>query len=66
MPAQYTFHVALTDPLVRYVRDKVTNGDHPSASDVVRLALGAMMEREGTSGQQTLPSDKIVGQPARG
>lgn len=47
MPAKHTLHVALTEPLVRYVRGKVEEGTHPSASDVVRLALEAMMQREG-------------------
>lgn len=63
MPAKYTLHVALTEPLVRYVRDKVTNGAHPSASDVVRLALEAMLEREGTSGQRTPLANEVVGRP---
>ncbi len=46
MPAKHTLHVALTDPLVRYVRGRVADGVSPSASDVVRLALETLIDRE--------------------
>lgn len=46
MPAKYTLHVALTEPLVRYVRDKVADGASRSASDVVKLALEGLIDRE--------------------
>lgn len=46
MPAKHTLHVALTDPLVRYVRGRVADGHHPSASHVVRLALELLIDRE--------------------
>ena len=47
MPAKHTLHVALTEPLVRYVRGRVTDGASPSVSGVVRLAIEALIEREG-------------------
>ena len=50
MPAKHTLHVALTEPLVRYVRGKVQEGAYPSASDVVRLALEAMIRCEEDGG----------------
>ena len=58
MPAKHTLHVALTEPLVRYVRGKVEEGTHPSASDVVRLALEAMMQREGDAGRDMEHHDR--------
>ncbi|MCW6509855.1 ribbon-helix-helix domain-containing protein [Lichenifustis flavocetrariae] len=46
MPAKYTLHVVLNERLVRYVRDKVVAGHHPTASDVVRDSLRKLMERD--------------------
>lgn len=46
MPAKHTLHVALTEPLVRYVRDKVAAGHHATASDVVRASLHQALERD--------------------
>ena len=46
MPAKHTLHVVLTEPLVRYVRDKVMAGHHATASDVVRASLRHLLERE--------------------
>ena len=46
MPAKHTLHVVLTEPLVRYVRDKVAAGHHATASDVVRASLNHLLERE--------------------
>lgn len=49
MPAKHTLHVALTEPLVRYVRDQVAAGHHQTASDVVRTALQTLMQRDGSA-----------------
>ena len=46
MPAKHTLHVALTEQLVRYVRDKVANGQHPTISHAVRASLLMLIERE--------------------
>ena len=46
MPVKHSLHVVLTEPLVRYVRDKVAQGHHPSISDVVRSSLQTLIERE--------------------
>ena len=46
MHAKHTLHVVLDERLVRYVRDKVVAGQHPSASDVVRDSLHKLMERD--------------------
>jgi Arc/MetJ-type ribon-helix-helix transcriptional regulator len=46
MPAKHTLHVVLTETLVRYVRDKVVAGHHPTASDVVRDSLHKLMQRD--------------------
>lgn len=45
MPAKHTLHVALTEPLIRYVRELVAAGHHATASDVVRESLRAHRER---------------------
>ena len=66
MPAKHSMHVALTEPLVRYVRDKVAEGGHASASDVVRLALEAMIKREGSGKPQAHHANQTSGQPLRG
>jgi Arc/MetJ-type ribon-helix-helix transcriptional regulator len=39
MPAHHTLHVALTAPLVDYVRKQVSEGQYPNPSQVVRAAL---------------------------
>jgi Arc/MetJ-type ribon-helix-helix transcriptional regulator len=39
MPAQHTLHVALSEDLVRYVREQVATGPCRSASELVREAL---------------------------
>ena len=44
--AQHTLHVALTEPLVRYVGGQVTSGRYATASEVVRAALRLLIERD--------------------
>ena len=46
MPAKHSLHVVLTEPLVRYVRDKVAHGHYLTISDVVRASLRASIELE--------------------
>ena len=46
MTATHSLHVVPTEPLVRYVRDKVAQGHHPTISDVVRASLQSVIERE--------------------
>jgi len=48
MPAQHTLHVALTQPLVRYVGEQVATGHYATASEVVRAALRLMIEQNAT------------------
>jgi len=45
MPAQHTLHVALTEPLLKYVGDQVASGRYATASEVVRAALRLLIER---------------------
>jgi len=45
MPAQHTLHVALTEPLLKYVGDQVATGRYATASEVVRAALRLLVER---------------------
>jgi antitoxin ParD1/3/4 len=45
MAAQHTLHVALTQPLVRYVGEQVATGHYATASEVVRAALRLLIER---------------------
>jgi antitoxin ParD1/3/4 len=46
MPAQHTLHVALTEPLVKYVGEQVSSGRYATASEVVRAALRLLIERD--------------------
>lgn len=46
MAAQHTLHVALTEPLVRYVGGQVASGHYATASEVVRAALRLLIERD--------------------
>ena len=46
MAAQHTLHVALTEPLVRYVGGQVVSGRYATASEVVRAALRLLIERD--------------------
>ena len=66
MPAKHTLHVALTEPLVRHVRGKVQEGAYPSASDVVRLALEAMIRREEDGGQPASTTSQNMERCIRG
>jgi len=54
MAAQHTLHVALTEPLIRYVGRQVASGHYATASEVVRTALRLLIERnEATQGRQS-------------
>ena len=46
MSVDQSIHVSLTEPLMRYVRDKVADGEHLTASDVVRVALETLVARD--------------------
>jgi antitoxin ParD1/3/4 len=47
MPAKYHRHVALTEPLSRFINEQVTEGRYSSASEVVQAAL-RLLERQET------------------
>ena len=53
MPAKHTLNFVLTEPLVRYIRDRVAAGHHPSASHLVRAGLQTLIERD-----QAAPRDR--------
>ena len=62
MAAQHTLHVALTQPLVRYVGDQVATGRYATASEVVRAALRLLIERDGAESRQAaLPGQTTNG-----
>ena len=46
MAAKHHCHVALTEPLDRFVEQQVTEGRYASASEVVRAGLRLLLERE--------------------
>ena len=46
MAAKHARHVALTEPLLRFVERQVHEGRYATASEVVRAALRLLMERE--------------------
>ena len=58
MPDRHTLHVALTEPLVRHVRDQVAAGRHSTASEVVREALRLMIERDAVRDRANLSADR--------
>ena len=58
MPAQHTLHVALTQPLVRYVGDQVATGHYATASEVVRAALRLLIERDATEKRHGAQSEQ--------
>jgi putative addiction module CopG family antidote len=45
MAAKYSLHVALTEPLVRYVTERVAFGEYATASEVVRTGLRLLIEQ---------------------
>lgn len=51
MPVPHSRHVALTEPLARFVDEQVAKGRYATASEVVRTALRLLMEREGALAQ---------------
>jgi antitoxin ParD1/3/4 len=46
MAAKHTLHVALTEPLARYVAERVASGEYATASEVVRTSLRLLIERD--------------------
>ena len=60
MPAQHTLHVALTEPLVKYIGEQVASGRYATASEVVRASLRLLIERNNAEIRLIKPS----GQPA--
>jgi antitoxin ParD1/3/4 len=46
MPVPHSRHVALTEPLARFVDEQVAQGRYATASEVMRAALRLLMERE--------------------
>ncbi len=53
MAAKYHRHVALTEPLSRFVEEEVAAGRYASASEVVRDALRLLIERKDVSAALT-------------
>ncbi len=46
MPVAHSRHVALTEPLARFVDGQVAQGRYATTSEVVRAALRLLMKRE--------------------
>jgi antitoxin ParD1/3/4 len=46
MAAKYSLHVALTEPLVRYIAERVASGEYATASEVVRTSLRLLIEQD--------------------
>jgi putative addiction module CopG family antidote len=44
MPAQHTLHVAVTEPLLRFVNEQIASGRYATASELVRAALRLLMD----------------------
>ena len=65
MPAKHSLHVVLTEPLVRYVREKVAQGHHSTISDVVRASLRTSIEREEADARQVKETPIVDGRHGR-
>jgi antitoxin ParD1/3/4 len=46
MAARHPRHIALTGPLAKYVDHQVAQGEYASASEMVRVALRLLIERD--------------------
>lgn len=46
MPVLHSRHVALTEPLARFIGAQVAEGRYATTSEVMRAALRLLMERE--------------------
>lgn len=46
MPAKHHRHIALTEPLLRFVERQIAEGRYASTSEVVRAGLRLLIERE--------------------
>lgn len=60
MPAQHTLHVALTEPLVKYIGEQVTSGRYATASEVVRASLRLLIERDAAEMRRSKPSNEFA------
>ncbi|MBP0493416.1 type II toxin-antitoxin system ParD family antitoxin [Roseomonas indoligenes] len=60
MPAQHTLHVALTEPLVRYINEQVASGRYVTASEVVRASLRLLIERDAAEARRPAPAGQIA------
>lgn len=56
MPAQHTLHVALTEPLVKYINEQVSSGRYATASEVVRASLRLLIERDAAKARRPAPA----------
>jgi antitoxin ParD1/3/4 len=61
MAAKHTLHVALTEPLVSYVDQKVSAGHYATASEVVRAGLRLLIEQEDEKESGRLTRPKTIG-----
>lgn len=55
MAAEHILDIASTEPLVRYVHDRVASGQYATTSEVVQAALRASVRREA---DERTPVDK--------
>lgn len=60
MPAQHTLHVALTEPLVRYVTDQIATGRYATASEVIRAALRLLIARDTIESRRPVRSQETA------
>lgn len=56
MPAQYTLHVAVTEPLLQFVNEQIASGRYATASELVREALRLLMDT-----RRTMQTGVLVG-----
>lgn len=61
MAAKHHRHVALTEPLARFVERQVAEGRYASASEVVRAGLRLLLEREEASARPAKEDDEAHG-----
>ena len=61
MAAKHHRHVALTEPLAKFVERQVAEGRYASASEVVRAGLRLLIEREEGGARSARKDDEAHG-----
>lgn len=61
MPAKHHRHIALTEPLLRFIEGQVVEGRYASTSEVVRAGLRLLIEHEDAIARRAGKDDQTHG-----